>query len=361
MGKRGSEIEALREVVREASQEPAPEIDWDRMEARLVDRIGHAQRTRGGMRWVLMFAAAAAVVLVSLGLFRGGSEPVATEQRPQPTHTVPSVIGPDVNGVVDGARLAVGDRVVSADREVSVEHAGRATWTLAKSSSGSLADNGERLTIRLESGAVLSRVVPSAKPESFAIVTGDVRVAVHGTVFRVERRGERAMVEVQEGVVAVGPAADGRTEGWILRAGDQGSFTLDGKTGTVQRAPTAALGGASEATAPALPRAAAKRSTPSAVPLPLAPTTGELEQGLDSVANHVTRCFYQNTNSGDVRVTARTSVSASVRPDGTIGELSFDPPLAPDVEKCALGAQRAAKFPQSQRGAVVERTILLGP
>jgi hypothetical protein len=360
MGKRGGEIEALREMVRQASQEPTPDVDWERVERRLSEHVDESHRSRSRMRWVYALAAAAAVVLVSLGLLRSADEPVALEPALAPPAAAPRVMGPNVQGVVDGARLAIGDRVVSAASEVSVEHPGRGSWTLAASSSGALADSGERLTIRLESGAVLSRVVPSAKPESFAIVVGDVRVAVHGTVFRVERRGDQALVNVKEGVVAVGPAAAGKTEGWLLRAGDQGSFSLDGKTGTVQRAPTAQLSGA-PAAAPALPRAAAKRSTPAAAPLPVAPSPGELEQGLDQVSNHVTRCFDDNTNSGDVRVTARTRVTTTVLPNGSIGSLSFDPPLAPDVERCAVGVQRAAKFPQSQQGAVVERTILLGP
>jgi hypothetical protein len=354
--KPGGEIEALRQVVRDASAEPAPEVDWERIEARLFADVekSRPQTARGGSwRWMGALAAAAAVLLVSLGVLQNEPEPIVTAPTAAPAARV---IGPDVASPVDGTRLAIGDRVVSGARELSVEHPGLASWTLSPSSKAALADNGERLTVRLEAGAVLSRVVPSSKKESFAIVTGDVRVAVHGTVFRVERKGERALVEVTEGVVAVGPAAVGPTDGWLLRAGDRGSFSLDGKTGTVQRA-TASLD-------PVLVEGSpypVKRAHPAPANLPGAPTTAELENGLDVVAARVSRCFDDHTSSGDVRVQARTRLAAEVRPDGTIGSLSFDPPLAPEVQKCAQGAQRAAKFPQSQHGAVVERTILLGP
>ncbi len=311
-----------------------------------------------------LVAAAAAVLLVGVGVFAGGGAPEARQAPPgvPPGAKAASVIGPDVAGVVDGSRLSVGDRVVTAAREIEVDHAGRAHWTLAPSSSATLSDAGERLTITLDQGAVVSKVVPSDEPEAFAVVTGSVRVAVHGTAFRVEKRGDRALVEVTEGVVAVGPATRERTEGWLLHAGDQGSFTLDGRTGTVQRAPTAARDPkTSEVTAPAPTRVAAKRSSPAPTPLPLTPSTGELERRLDTVASHVARCFDQNTKSGDVRVTARTRLSAKVTPDGKLGALSFDPPLAPDVHRCADGAARSTKFPESQQGALVERTILLGP
>jgi hypothetical protein len=364
MERRGGEIEALRELIRAAGQEPTPEVDWDRMEAGLFERLERQTppaRTARAWSYALAIAAAAAVALVSFGLLRGSHEPVANQHAGSDRLAAPKLIGPEVSGTVDGTRLAVGDRVVSGAREVIIDHPGRATWTLGPGSAAAIRDLGERLTIQLESGAVLSSVVPSAQPESFAIVTGEVRVAVRGTEFRVERREHRAQVTVHEGVVAVGPATLGPTDGFLLSAGDQGSFTLDGKTGTVQRATSAQLTPVAPPPAPVAPRAHVPR--PAAPPAPLAetPSTAELERGLDSVAAAVTRCFFDHTGSGEVRVTARTELSASVRPDGSISELSFDPPLAPAVQKCAVGAGRAGKFPASQKGAVVERSILLGP
>jgi hypothetical protein len=362
--RRGSEIEALREVIREAAQEPAPELDWERVEARLFERLERPEAPARGLRawrYALAIAAAAAVALVGFGLLRSSPEQVADQARSVEQLAAPKLIGPEVSGKVDGTRLAVGDRVVSGAREIVVEHAERASWTLLPGSAAALRDVGERLTIQLESGAVLSSVVPNARAESFAIVTGDVRVAVHGTRFRVERRDHRALVTVEEGVVAVGPATTGATEGFVLHAGDQGSFTLDGKTGTVQRAATAELEPAVTPPARVVQR---PPSAPPAAPiasLPETPTTAELERGLDGVAAAVTRCFLDHTKSGEVRVTARTELSATVRPDGSISELAFDPPLAPAVQACAVGAGRAGKFPASEKGAVVERSILLRP
>ena len=359
MDPNGREDAALGRALREVREEPTPDVDWDRLEARLMERVesSHAaEHAPAAWRWALPLAAAAAVVLVSLGLMRGEShEPVAAVAPPGVV--APRTFGPDVSGNVDGNRLAVGDLVVSADREVTVDHPGRAAWTLADSSRVSLAESGEKLVLRLHSGAVLSRVVPSERPETFAVLVDNVRVAVHGTVFRVERTDERALVAVSEGVVSVGPADNGATEGWMLRAGDQGSFTLDGKQGTVQRAPTAQLEPVTVEGIVPKPHAAKR---PPAAALPRAPTTAELEQRLDGVAARVSSCFERHTKTGDVRVMARTRLTARVQPDGSVGSLGFDPPLAPDVQACIAGVERT-KFPPSQQGAVVERSILLGP
>jgi hypothetical protein len=185
-------------------------------------------------------------------------------------------------------------------------------WTLTPRSEATLIDAGERLTIRLESGAVLSRVVPSAKQESYAVVVGDVRVAVRGTLFRVERRNERAFVTVHEGVVAVGPASAGVTEGFLLRAGDQGSFTLDGKTGTVQRAATAELDSKAARATPVPPRAPAARPVPPTPVLPESPTTAELD-GASTAWPPRSRAASTATSTGEVRVTARTRLTARAR------------------------------------------------
>lgn len=363
MDERGGEIEALRQVVGEASEEKTPDLDWDRLEARLMDRArsetASASSAPSPWRWAAALAAAAAVVLVGLGLLRSSEPAPVAVAPPEPAAASVRVFGPDVQGVLDGAKLAVGDTVVSAAREVSVDHPGRARWTLAPNSRAVLTDAGERLTLKLESGAVVSHVVPDEKPETYAVVVHDVRVAVHGTVFRVERSAERALVSVQEGVVAVGPATASRTEGWLLRAGDQGSFTLDAKEGTVQRAPTAQLEPVTvEGT---VPRTAHKQPAGSAASLADAPTTAELERGLDGIVGRVTRCFDEHVTAGDVRVMARTRLTARVQPNGSLAALTFDPPLAPAVQACMAGAERSTKFPVSRLGAVVERSVLLGP
>jgi ferric-dicitrate binding protein FerR (iron transport regulator) len=355
---RGGEIRALRHLIHEMSAEPEPELDWDRLESRLMEKVGEAPRPvarRGGWRWAL---AGAAAVLVAGGalVLRAPPEPANVSERP-PAAERPAL---PASGPVDGAKLSVGAAVVSTQSAREVTHAGRARWTLEPASRAVLTESAERLGVRLEAGALLAEVVPGSAREAFAVEAGELRVAVHGTIFRVELGADRVLVGVREGVVSVAPRTPGTGQSWLLGAGDQGSFSLNGSVGTVQRA-------TSETTAPAQPAPgrSARRRSAAGVPaeqaaLPEAPAPAELERGLDDVAARTTRCFNEHTSRGEVRVVARTNIKLEVLADGSAGSLEFDPPLAPAVEKCIENAGAAARFPRSRSGATVERTILLG-
>jgi pyruvate-formate lyase len=60
-----------------------------------------------------------------------------------------------------------------------------------------------------------------------------------------------------------------------------------------------------------------------------------------------------------MRVTARTTLSLSVLPDGRIAKSAFDPPLAPNVSQCAQGAAAAIRFVASREGVTLTRVLEL--
>jgi len=163
---------ALRRLVRDARAEKPADIDWSEVEERLLRQAQRGvppqpQRAPRPWAWGALAAAAAAAIWLASGHPHVSAPPAppAITQATEPLRQ---------NGDV----LAVGSRVVAADREVSVDHAGRATWTLSPNSSALLADKGERINVHLERGSVLSQVVPNPKPETFVVEAAGTRIAV---------------------------------------------------------------------------------------------------------------------------------------------------------------------------------------
>lgn len=351
---RDPNLDALDRLVDEARREPEPDIDWKSVETRLLERVaqGEAQPAAAPRRplWstVASLAAAAALIIVGARALTPAEAPVPVATAPTVEPSAPRVFD---SANVSGGDLMAGDRIVAAAHDVRVQHDGHATWTLARGGEAVLARTGERLTVSLTRGSVLCKVVPSPKPESFAIEVDHTRVAVHGTEFRVTRQASHARVEVTEGVVAVGPTDSEPTEGWRLTAGDRGTFSLDGKSGDVTRATAAA---------PDVPNPEAPTSAPKPT---MADAIGkaELEAGLDRVIATTSRCFDRHTGTeAGVRVTARTRVTLSVSAAGT-ASVSFDPPLAPQVQQCAAGSAAGLRFARTKRGGNAVRSALLGP
>jgi hypothetical protein len=350
---------SLRRIVREARAErPAP-IDWEAMEERLVRHAqrhqpAEARRSLYPVAWAgLAVAAAASLWLVSE---RAG---VSLPQTP------PEVIEATEPLRRNGNGLAVGSRVEAAEREVSVDHAGRATWTLAPGSHAQLSERGERITVRLERGSVLSEVVPNPRPETFVIEAAGARIAVHGTVFRVQLEGERVIVQVREGTVAVGSI--GAVPGFFLKAPAHGDFAADGRSGSIDGRP---LGESEERRAQPLKLGAARpvSAAPSSsglvpgsgVNLPTEPSISEIETGIARIVDATSDCFSRNTKSTDgVQITVRTALSLQIDGSGTVSDVDFQPPLSPDVEQCAAGSIEQVVFAASKQGAKVTRMLEL--
>ncbi len=367
MSNQDARIRALRRVIGEARNAPAPELDWDKLEEGVLARIGAAP-PRSATPWgrvALVAAAAAAVFAVGIGL-RAQHHVETPVAQTSSSH----VFGPGV-ATLDGSRLAAGDRVVADAHAIAVTEPGQAVWTLAAHSTATMADTGRYMTVRLDTGSVTVAVVPHHAPESFAIEVEQTRVAAHGTHFTVERVGNQAHVVLDEGVVAVGAAADrGRTHGFVMKAPSTGTFSLDGaRTGEI-RAPAAAAEpreptAAAEPTAPAPKRAApptpvAPTAEDKGQPLPASPDDRDAEQGATKVMALVEKCFVDNTTSaGGVSIRVRSNLGFTVTPAGKVTKLVADPPLAPAVQQCSDHAVDTRLFARSRDGVQLTRTLHL--
>jgi hypothetical protein len=369
---RSPEEQALERLVTELRELPAPNVDWDRVEARLMNEPRPASAgAHGFLARLRLPVAVLATVALGVFLFAPHHTP-APIAPPKPVAEVPS-------GPLDGDGLALGTRVTAGNQNVTVQHTGRARWTLEPRATASVSDAGEFLTVRLESGALSASVVPNPKPETFAVEVGGTRVAVHGTAFRVERVGDRVLVEVTEGTVAVEPTSAHSDPSFLLRRGSRGSFGLDGRTGSVEGNASAVLrnnGPKSRreiarvvAPAPVAPVASVPAADSAVIaeppvvaqpapPLPQQPSIADIEAGVSAAVELMNRCF-RDTKATDIHVSASTGMTLSVAGDGTVQSVTFAPPLAPDVEDCGVAGLRAFTFARSVEGATFTRILEL--
>lgn len=354
MTERERETDALERLVQEARTDGAPQLDWDAIEASLMKRVGETPRAPASNRARAFTALLAAAALLSIGGFfvmRGhdvlpGSvrqEPAAEREAPRQRHTV------------NGDELAPGAVVTAGAEPVVVEHRGHVTWTLSPESMAHVESVGDVVSLAVDRGQVFAEVVKSPKPESFVVRVERTRVAVHGTRFRVTRLSNSVRVEVDEGVVGVGPV--GRA-GFELRAPDAATLTFDG----VRTDVTAAAG-----REPSQAAGTTKRGSPSARPktayfAPIEPDglpRGALV-GVEQVVSAVERCLRDNTVAADdLRVSVETRLTLRVDPKGTVGEAVFAPPLAPSVGTCVDDAIGTIGFPRSEGGFVAYRVLEL--
>jgi hypothetical protein len=350
---------ALRRLIREARHEKLADVDFDGIEERLLRDTRRAapaaRRSPYPLAWaVLAVAAAAALWLV--GQRSRGSLP----------HAPPEIIEATEPLRTNGDKLAIGSRVVAQGRELSVDHAGRATWTLSPDSSALLTERGERIALTLEHGSVLSEVVPNPRPETFVVEAGGARIAVHGTVFSVSLEGARVIVQVREGTVAVGPAH--AVPAFYLKAPAHGDFALDGRSGSIDGRPL----GESEVRRPGLfkpgpaarasgaPASLASASTQPEQQLPLEPSISDIEAGISGIVRATEDCFSRNTKSAEgVQITVRTALSLQITSAGAVSEVEFQPPLSPDVDECASASIANVVFAASHQGAKVTRMLEL--
>jgi len=375
---RPPEEQALDRLILELRKQAAPDVDWDRVEARLM-REPQPQARSATLSFLnrLRWPAAGLVAVAALA-----SLVVARKPAPTPEKRVAKLSLAPLNG----DQIAVGARITAGNQPLLVEHHGRARWTLEPHATALVSDAGEFLTVKLESGALSAAVVPNPKPETFAVEVGGTRVAVHGTAFRVERVGERVQVEVSEGTVAVEASGTHSSPAFLLRRDSRGNFALDGRTGSVE-------GNASEVVAesagqshrtlgkvasaprahqsapavqPAMPELSAEpvallpAPAPAPAPAaPLQPSISDIEAGVSSALELMNRCFHDQTRSTGIRVSATTGLTLSVAPDGTTQSVTFAPPLAPAVEECAVNGLRALTFARSAEGVTFTRLLEL--
>jgi ferric-dicitrate binding protein FerR (iron transport regulator) len=354
----------LRRLIRDARAEPAPELDWMRLEERLLQQAGR-RATPAPLRvypyaWGAL-AVAAAVVLWLVG-----------------THSLRAVLPPpDTSFESSGPRQAladaddVGTRYEASSREVTVRHVDRAKWTLAVGSSAVLLGKDEVIRVQLERGSVLSEVVPNPKPETFIVEAAGVRVAVHGTVFRVALEDGRVVVDVRKGSVSVGPL--GGAPAFLLEAPAHGNFAADGRSGSIdghsvgerdprpvghQKVPARSSSAAIEAPPPISSTVAL--APVASAELPSEPSISDIEVGIARIVDVTGSCFARHTQSaGGVQITVHTALSLKVLADGAVTDVDFQPPLSPAAEECAAAGIAQVHFASSKQGTQVTRMLEL--
>jgi hypothetical protein len=334
---------ALDRVVAEARAERGPELDWDRIAARLDEepRMPDALRAPSrGLRPALLLAAAA--VLLVIGWFAaGGRAPIALPTEPDPALRA-----------LDGDAIAAGSPVDANANDVSVEHAGRAKWTLERGGHATVRSEGGVVLVKLDRGALVARVVPSLRRETFVVEAAGTRVAVHGTAFRVALTKDRVDVSVDEGVVLVG-SREHPGSGQSLTANQRSAFTLSG----------APLTGELSAREPASPRVADRRLTPSSNrprDLPPQPSIDDVEKAMSQVFELGAACFQSRTATANgVRVTASTTLTLRALPNGRLELSGLEPPLAPQVQSCLVEGIQKLAIAESLEGIQITRRLEL--
>jgi ferric-dicitrate binding protein FerR (iron transport regulator) len=348
---------ALRRLIREARAEKQPELDSEAVEERLmraVNRSAPAAPSRSFYPWAWTALAVAAAVVVWIV---GRRAEVAVRVPP------PAIIEATEPLRKNGDKLELGTRVTANEREVSVDHPWRGTWTLAPRSRARLLGRTEQVLVHLEEGSLLAEVTPSAKPETFVVEAAGTRVAVHGTTFRVTLDHGRVIVQVREGTVAVGPIVG--VPAFFLKAPAHGDFAADGRSGSIDGRP---LGASAERRAE--PLKLSPRREPSASPgslplpgssvVPTEPSISDIEVGIARIVEAATTCFSRHTSSAEgVQITVRTALSLQIAASGDVSDVDFQPPLSPEVEECAAAAIAPVGFVPSKQGAKVTRMLEL--
>lgn len=205
--------------------EPLAPERWQRIEQRLVARVGEAvaaaEPPRRRRLWLPALALAGAAAAVAIAWPRPAAPPA------------PSL---SVDADADGAHVDLGDAAIEATPGTR--------YTVTRPAGGVL--------VALATGAVTLEVPPRRGRPPLVVTAGDVAVRVIGTGFTV-RRDPDVTVEVSHGVVEVERSG----VALAVRAGER--WALDGD-GRAQVAP--------------LPVVAASDPTPAAVPAPSEPSPG---------------------------------------------------------------------------------------
>ncbi|MBS2017853.1 MAG: hypothetical protein JST00_33555 [Deltaproteobacteria bacterium] len=337
----------------------------------------------------VVLAAAAAVALV-----------VKRTPDPDPSHatTTPPAAAPQeahasalrategsgtvrVGGVAvqTGHVLRSGDLLEADGARAVLERPRKVTWLLEQNDDRArdvararVKAAGETLVLGLDDGAIEAQVTPVPSGEAFAVDVGAgdklVRFAVHGTHLRVARTGTKVVVDLTEGVIAIGvPPVQGITTGAEVRAPAHVELDVTDLEGTMKithdgskiRAAVPLVDGrvvsaktASAGTEPTSPSPQGTGLKVSAVPrpsnlppLPLAPDPKTPPvPPREAIANAVKACAKKHTKPSDVRVTITSSLRIKVTPGGDVETAQFDPPLLPEIQTCAAMAIYKAKL-----------------
>jgi hypothetical protein len=375
-------------------------VDWSKVERGLFARIQredrtecivpHLQRIVWTMGAVALSAAAAAALIIGRASEHRGFEATQGAAHEAAGNLV-SVEG-DGEVLVDGkpaapgATLRLGDVVEARGAaRATVERPGKVTFVLEGGARAAVEHVQGALVLSLERGGVEAQVVPVPQGEAFAVDVGHSRVAVHGTHLRITRQGDASaagasvshasdlvVIDLSEGVVLVGEAPRlGSTSGMLVVAPAHAEFAADDAQGTLRVThdlakvrPPVGLGPLAQPTvAPAAAVAVPLPHTDSSdvhTPSALAASphaearspSGNIPPQVSSpdpdaeasLAAAIRACFAERPSAANVTVSVFTTLRLNLRDDGTVQSARFDPPVAPDVNACAVQSIYRTRF-----------------
>ncbi len=358
-----TELRALLRVADEVRRNAPTEPDWASIEPRVMEAFARepkrieAFRPTPGLRSTFGFALAAAAVLLA-----------ALSSIPETAPDAPARAALHIEGAtVDLASLHEQDAIEAGSEGVRIRLGDRGQVDLAPG--GRLVLSKAQFPLKkavfsLERGAVDVEVSPRAEggiDEVLAIDCAQTRVAVHGTVFRVERKGDEVLVGVTRGSVAVGPAGrTGITTGWLLVAPAAGAFSLDGaRSGRTIAMPEKAAEDPLHAASPE-PVAVVPALVPEPAPEVEAPAPLVVREPAITDAEVVAKvhaCLKNALPSLPPNVVVASSYTLTLDENGRVVAGRFDPPLHPKAMACALvrgrfeGARGSRVIPIEYRSA----------
>lgn len=310
-----------------------PEVDAAKIEEGLFAKLAKEpapDRGRGGFLSLPLAAAAIAAAALGYLVLRPAADAGSSASAGAP---VPS--GPGVTAVVATAPVDAAKRLVAEGEELKVVREGLATVVLEPGSSARVVRDDDVLTLDLERGAVRAYVVPRIAKERVVVLSNGVRVAVHGTVFRVARAGASTDVDLLRGTISLGfeGSADAARAPQTIDA--PRGFTVDG--GAFEARPVKAF---TELAGPWVEGRSAKPTVGQNAPA-RAPDEA-LRARVATVAND---CFQRETSrlAPGVDVQVQSNVSVTVGEGGRVTNVTFGSPLAPGLETCIRGALKSEK------------------
>jgi ferric-dicitrate binding protein FerR (iron transport regulator) len=373
----------LAEMRRELGTEEARGVDWDAVDAALfarLDRERRAERARFApqpRRGMTVSAAVLAAAAAVLAVLAGKTRETASADHAESVESAGTIVAIEGDGrvrvdgtsVASGAGLKLGDVVETSASRATIERWGKLTMTVEPNSRAAVTHVHGALIVALEQGAVEAQVTPVPAGEAFAVDVGNSRVAVHGTRLRVARAGERVTVDLDEGVISVGEAPRvGSLVGTLVNAPAHVEFNAADALGTLTQShdpdtvheakvQSGALGGSkptlrkpesgadsrpSVTTAPesraesrSSANALAKQASAFAEPSPA-----------ETIANAVRACMAERPHADNVTVVVNTTLRLELGADGSVRTARFDPPVAPDVNGCAVPSIYKTRFGQ---------------
>jgi ferric-dicitrate binding protein FerR (iron transport regulator) len=399
---------AMQSLVRELKStgpRPRDEEAWASVEARLVARL-RAEDAREAKpvrpvavlqqrplhrhrAWLAVggFAAAAGLAFFIRQVAMPQTVPgtvasIASGRTDRPHDTLKAFEGATAIYVNENAMGAVGHELAEGDAvrvdqgaRATFERAGKVSWLLegdgTSAARAHLKATGETLIVALEEGAIEAQVTPVPKGEAFAVDvrTGEhlVRVAVHGTHFRVARQGSMVHVDLTEGVISIGtPPPSGMTHGHTLTAPAHVEFDVSSVNTTWKEAQTVrspvpltpapnAVSNDGIKTLPMIPHVPVADGTPSAntkkntapVFRPDETPKTEVRSSHEQVLSAVRECAFARLNPTVVRVSVTSTLELHVGAHGEVESARFAPPLLPEIQSCAAATIYKMKLEDS--------------